>query len=54
MPLRMVLPTADKKASEWDNFKDAILNLYVAETHRLEGVDGVIEVMKTRFGFENT
>jgi hypothetical protein len=36
----------------WDRFKNAIRGLYIANGHKLEGPDGVIEKMEERHGFK--
>ncbi|RDL41644.1 uncharacterized protein BP5553_01623 [Venustampulla echinocandica] len=41
-------------SQDWERFKNVIRALYTAKSHKLEGPDGVIERMESRFGFKRT
>ena len=41
----------EAREAEWELHKDKINSLYLRDNHKLEGPEGVIEIMKNRYRF---
>lgn len=50
-PFLPAIMAPPKAGGNWERFKDEIHTLYIKENRTLDGPDGVMKVMRGRYGF---